>query len=135
MKSFRMAEKGDADTSQTKFAYRQMRGKALCKEKLVLPDRIELSTSPLPRECSTTELRQQISAMAGLLPQHAAGRKTARSGFQSILYSAASAWLANFKPSACQTSTRAEARATICSSECNGDGARRKRSAPRGTVG
>jgi hypothetical protein len=29
-------------------------------EKLVLPDRIELSTSPLPRECSTTELRQRI---------------------------------------------------------------------------
>src|SRR4051812_19644576 len=27
-------------------------------EMLVLPDRIELSTSPLPRECSTTELRQ-----------------------------------------------------------------------------
>ena len=26
--------------------------------KLVLPDRIELSTSPLPMECSTTELRQ-----------------------------------------------------------------------------
>jgi hypothetical protein len=25
---------------------------------MVLPDRIELSTSPLPRECSTTELRQ-----------------------------------------------------------------------------
>ena len=24
----------------------------------MLPDRIELSTSPLPRECSTTELRQ-----------------------------------------------------------------------------
>jgi hypothetical protein len=24
----------------------------------VLPDRIELSTSPLPMECSTTELRQ-----------------------------------------------------------------------------
>ncbi len=29
------------------------------KNALVLPDRIELSTSPLPRECSTTELRQQ----------------------------------------------------------------------------
>jgi hypothetical protein len=28
---------------------------------MVLPDRIELSTSPLPRECSTTELRQQAS--------------------------------------------------------------------------
>jgi hypothetical protein len=27
-------------------------------EGLVLPDRIELSTSPLPMECSTTELRQ-----------------------------------------------------------------------------
>src|SRR5947199_10799511 len=26
--------------------------------KLVLPDRMELSTSPLPMECSTTELRQ-----------------------------------------------------------------------------
>ena len=26
---------------------------------LVLPEGIELSTSPLPRECSTTELRQQ----------------------------------------------------------------------------
>jgi hypothetical protein len=30
----------------------------------VLPDRIELSTSPLPRECSTTELRQQGAAGA-----------------------------------------------------------------------
>jgi hypothetical protein len=28
-------------------------------EKMVLPDRIELSTSPLPMECSTTELRQR----------------------------------------------------------------------------
>ena len=27
---------------------------------MVLPDRIELSTSPLPRECSTTELRQRL---------------------------------------------------------------------------
>ena len=27
----------------------------------MLPDRIELSTSPLPRECSTTELRQHIA--------------------------------------------------------------------------
>ena len=25
---------------------------------MVLPERIELSTSPVPRECSTTELRQ-----------------------------------------------------------------------------
>ena len=27
-------------------------------KKMVLPERIELSTSPLPMECSTTELRQ-----------------------------------------------------------------------------
>jgi hypothetical protein len=32
--------------------------KSLAKE-LVLLDRIELSTSPLPMECSTTELQQQ----------------------------------------------------------------------------
>jgi hypothetical protein len=31
-------------------------------EKMVLPDRIELSTSPLPMECSTTELRQHAPA-------------------------------------------------------------------------
>src|SRR5262249_55216508 len=30
---------------------------------LVLPDRIELSTSPLPRECSTTELRQRAAGV------------------------------------------------------------------------
>ena len=30
----------------------------LNRKNLVLPNRIELSTSPLPRECSTTELRQ-----------------------------------------------------------------------------
>ena len=32
------------------------------KCKLVLPERFELSTSPLPRECSTPELRQQAGA-------------------------------------------------------------------------
>src|SRR5262245_11363763 len=36
--------------------------------KMVLPDRIELSTSPLPRECSTTELRQRgKAAIAAIL--------------------------------------------------------------------
>ena len=36
-------------------------------EKLVLPERFERSTSPLPRECSTPELRQQrASAMDNL---------------------------------------------------------------------
>ena len=31
----------------------------------MLPDRIELSTSPLPRECSTTELVQQAPCAFG----------------------------------------------------------------------
>jgi hypothetical protein len=35
------------------------RNRLMLFEKLVLPDRIELSTSPLPMECSTTELRQR----------------------------------------------------------------------------
>jgi hypothetical protein len=41
---------------------------------LVLPDRIELSTSPLPRECSTTELRQH----AGLASTRLASTRLAR---------------------------------------------------------
>lgn len=38
-----------------------------CRGRMVLPERIELSTSPLPRECSTTELRQRPGA-ARFLP-------------------------------------------------------------------
>ena len=33
---------------------------ACSEDEMVLPDRIELSTSPLPMECSTTELRQHV---------------------------------------------------------------------------
>jgi hypothetical protein len=38
---------------------------------MVLPERIELSTSPLPRECSTTELRQPDGVLdaGGHMPQ------------------------------------------------------------------
>jgi hypothetical protein len=32
-------------------------------ENMVLLDRIELSASPLPRECSTTELQQRTGAL------------------------------------------------------------------------
>lgn len=42
-------------------------------DRLVLRERIELSTSPLPRECSTTELPQP--PMAGLLPYRTGKRK------------------------------------------------------------
>ena len=42
---------------------------------MVLPDRIELSTSPLPMECSTTELRQHApDTRNGLEGLHKAGR-------------------------------------------------------------
>ena len=43
---------------------------------LVLPERIELSISPLPRECSTTELRQR---RAGSLMSRAPRTDTRRS--------------------------------------------------------
>jgi hypothetical protein len=42
--------------------------------KLVLRERIELSTSPLPRVCSTTELPQHLDGEAfGLMPSKRAG--------------------------------------------------------------
>jgi hypothetical protein len=37
----------------------EIKGFTAVRGKMVLPERIELSTSPLPRECSTTELRQR----------------------------------------------------------------------------
>src|SRR5579871_345737 len=49
--------------------------------KMVLADRIELSTSPLPRECSTTELRQQAGLNAAAKtkrPWHALSAMEAR---------------------------------------------------------
>ena len=39
---------------------------------MVLQERIELSTSPLPRECSTTELLQRRIAF-GVAPRDVAG--------------------------------------------------------------
>ncbi len=45
-------------TPETSFPFKVLDGISGRKSKMVLPERIELSTSPLPRECSTTELRQ-----------------------------------------------------------------------------
>ena len=36
---------------------------------MVLPGGIEPTTSPLPRECSTTELRQRTNEAGGHMPQ------------------------------------------------------------------
>jgi hypothetical protein len=54
-------------------------------EKLVLPERIELSASPLPRECSTPELRQHGEPCAiGLVKkQDAIGRALVRESDRS----------------------------------------------------
>ena len=56
----------------------------LIREMMVLQERIELSTSPLPRECSTTELLQHPRLAAhetsGFLPQQAGQGKAAESG-------------------------------------------------------
>jgi hypothetical protein len=59
---------------------------------MVLQERIELSTSPLPRECSTTELLQrwvfgacgQGRADTGLVPQPGASRKRAEDALDPI---------------------------------------------------
>ncbi len=49
------------DYSKTRaFPAARMLMHACAENGMVLPDRIELSTSPLPMECSTTELRQQM---------------------------------------------------------------------------
>lgn len=41
----------------------------------MLRERIELSTSPLPMECSTTELPQHSLERGGLLTHHRTNRK------------------------------------------------------------
>ena len=53
----------------------------ICIIKLVLPEGIELSTSPLPRECSTTELRQPELALATQEKARAPTRTTRGNAF------------------------------------------------------
>jgi hypothetical protein len=45
---------------------------------MVLLEGIELSTSPLPRECSTTELQQRAEARGGFISWRASGRNPRR---------------------------------------------------------
>jgi hypothetical protein len=46
----------------------------------VLPERLELSTSPLPRECSTTELRQRPAPSGLFVTAPQRGPSDSRSG-------------------------------------------------------
>jgi hypothetical protein len=97
---------------------------------MVLPERIELSTSPLPRECSTTELRQRANEEGRLLPQRGLMRK-----LENDLYSAACTFGSRGSLKAIQTSTSAAPKALIWASEWKGPGVMRRRSVPRATVG
>ena len=82
----------------------------LCKSLilLVLPERIELSTSPLPRECSTTELRQLGFSSANPILQNPICQDPdlEKSDLERVLYceTRAGLKLALEKSPVCQTS-------------------------------
>ena len=52
------SQNGVYGTPELSFPFKFLEGFLGTKSEMVLQERIELSTSPLPRECSTTELRQ-----------------------------------------------------------------------------
>ena len=68
----RYAQNGVYRTPNFSFPFKYLAGKTTDKSEMVLPERFELSTSPLPRECSTPELRQ---------PRQGAGRDTGKAPF------------------------------------------------------
>ena len=53
-------EEGHGKEQNSGISCRENADRVCLNEEMVLPDRIELSTSPLPMECSTTELRQHV---------------------------------------------------------------------------
>ena len=79
----------------------------------MLPERIELSTSPLPRECSTTELRQRANGEGRLT---ATGQRSGASLRRMIFIRRPGLSAPRGSPSAVQTSTSAAARASIWAS-------------------
>lgn len=52
-------QNGVYGTPELSFPFKYLAGISGAKSEMVLPERFELSTSPLPRECSTPELRQR----------------------------------------------------------------------------
>ena len=57
----------------------------MLSEDMVLPERIELSTSPLPRGCSTTELRQRRKERLGGARRYTRPRRLTRKAARSSL--------------------------------------------------
>mgnify|MGYP000138535428 CR=1 FL=1 len=55
----RYGQNGVYRTPNFSFPFRTLTKKLGRKSEMVLLERIELSTSPLPRECSTSELQQR----------------------------------------------------------------------------
>src|SRR5215207_4811144 len=104
--SFRNCFSGDFSGGPSNIIHQVQYELGISRGWLVLPERIELSTSPLPRECSTTELRQRANGEGRLLPQGSPPCK-----LENDLYSAAWTFGSRGSLSAVQTSTRAAARA------------------------
>ena len=59
---------------------------------MVLRERIELSTSPLPRECSTTELPQQVLNVAAFCHKHTPSASVDRCIFNWAAADGAALW-------------------------------------------
>ncbi len=59
LKPLRYDQNGMYGTPEFAFPFKALAGISSGNSEMVLPERFELSTSPLPRECSTPELRQQ----------------------------------------------------------------------------
>ncbi len=77
--------KGVYGTPNLFFSFRYLKEVLEPKSEMVLPERIELSTSPLPRECSTSELRQQCGLLAKNICQAQADSCSFWAGFRNFL--------------------------------------------------
>ena len=62
-KPLRYNQNGVYGTPEFSFPFKYLEGISGSKSEMVLLERIELSTSPLPRECSTSELQQRRCAL------------------------------------------------------------------------
>ena len=61
----RYCQNGMYGTPEFSFPFKYLGSFSGSKSEMVLPERFELSTSPLPRECSTPELRQLDRCQTG----------------------------------------------------------------------
>ena len=72
-KPLRYSQNGVYGTPKFSFPFKYLGGISGSKSEMVLLERIELSTSPLPRECSTSELQQRCGRVIRLKRNGAQG--------------------------------------------------------------